>query len=197
VKLTLPLLLTIGRVVAIPVVLVMFYVDVRIAGHEVSRQLATVLYAAAAITDWLDGYLARKWNQTSKFGAFLDPVADKLLVAVCLVMLLQDRPGGVLAVLTAVIIGREITISALREWMAELGSRAHVAVSWIGKVKTAFQMTAIGMMIWEIDTFRLPIYDIGYVLLFIASALTIWSMIVYLRAAWPLMLEAEPADRKK
>ncbi len=196
-KLTLPLLLTIGRVVAIPVVLVMFYVDVRIAGHEVSRQLATVLYAAAAITDWLDGYLARKWNQTSKFGAFLDPVADKLLVAVCLVMLLQDRPGGVLAVLTAVIIGREITISALREWMAELGSRAHVAVSWIGKVKTAFQMTAIGMMIWEIDTFRLPIYDIGYVLLFIASALTIWSMIVYLRAAWPLMLEAEPADRKK
>lgn len=196
-KLTLPLLLTIGRVVAIPVVLVMFYVDVRIAGHEVSRQLATVLYAAAAITDWLDGYLARKWNQTSKFGAFLDPVADKLLVAVCLVMLLQDRPGGVLAVLTAVIIGREITISALREWMAELGSRAHVAVSWIGKVKTAFQMTAIGMMIWEIDTFRLPIYDIGYVLLFIASALTIWSMIVYLRAAWPLMSEAEPADLKK
>lgn len=196
-KLTLPLLLTIGRVVAIPVVLVMFYVDVRIAGHEVSRQLATVLYAAAAITDWLDGYLARKWNQTSKFGAFLDPVADKLLVAVCLVMLLQDRPGGVLAVLTAVIIGREITISALREWMAELGSRAHVAVSWIGKVKTAFQMTAIGMMIWEIDTFRLPIYDIGYVLLFIASALTIWSMIVYLRAAWPLMSEAEAADLKK
>jgi len=197
VKLTLPLLLTIGRVVAIPVVLVMFYVDVRIAGHEVSRQLATVLYAAAAITDWLDGYLARKWNQTSKFGAFLDPVADKLLVAVCLVMLLQDRPGGVLAVLTAVIIGREITISALREWMAELGSRAHVAVSWIGKVKTAFQMTAIGMMIWEIDTFRLPIYDIGYVLLFIASALTIWSMIVYLRAAWPLMSEAEAVDSKK
>jgi len=197
VKLTLPLLLTIGRVLAIPVVLVMFYVDVHIAGYEVSRQLATVLYAAAAITDWLDGYLARKWNQTSKFGAFLDPVADKLLVAVCLVMLLQDRPGGVLAVLTAVIIGREITISALREWMAELGSRAHVAVSWIGKVKTAFQMTAIGMMIWEIDTFRLPIYDIGYVLLFIASALTIWSMIVYLRAAWPLMSESEAADPKK
>lgn len=196
-KLTLPLLLTIGRVVAIPVVLVMFYVDVRIAGHEVSRQLATVLYAAAAITDWLDGYLARKWNQTSKFGAFLDPVADKLLVAVCLVMLLQDRPGGVLAVLTAVIIGREITISALREWMAELGSRAHVAVSWIGKVKTAFQMTAIGMMIWEIDTFRLPIYDIGYVLLFIASALTIWSMIVYLRAAWPLMSESAALDSQK
>jgi CDP-diacylglycerol--glycerol-3-phosphate 3-phosphatidyltransferase len=197
VKLTLPLLLTIGRVVAIPVVLVMFYVDVHIAGHEVSRQLATVLYAAAAITDWLDGYLARKWNQTSKFGAFLDPVADKLLVAVCLVMLLQDRPGGVLAALTAVIIGREITISALREWMAELGSRAHVAVSWIGKVKTAFQMTAIGMMIWEIDTFRLPIYQMGYVLLFIAAVLTIWSMIVYLRAAWPLMSESAALDSQK
>ncbi|MGH8631104.1 MAG: CDP-diacylglycerol--glycerol-3-phosphate 3-phosphatidyltransferase [Burkholderiales bacterium] len=182
--LTLPLFLTLMRVAAIPVVLALFYISVPYA-----RQIATVIYAAAAITDWLDGYLARRWNQTSKFGAFLDPVADKLLVAVCLVLLLEDRPGGVLAALTAVIIGREITISALREWMAELGSRAHVAVSWIGKVKTGFQMTAIGMMIWEIDTFGLPIYWIGYLLLFIAAALTIWSMVVYLRAAWPLMQE--------
>nr|WP_301334294.1 CDP-diacylglycerol--glycerol-3-phosphate 3-phosphatidyltransferase [Solimonas sp. SE-A11] len=182
-----PLALTLGRVAAIPVVLALFYVPVHIAGYEVSRQLATVIYAAAAITDWLDGYLARKWNQTSKFGAFLDPVADKLLVAVCLVMLLQDQPGGVLAALVAVIVGREITISALREWMAELGARTHVAVSWIGKVKTGFQMTAIGMMIWEIDTFHLPIYHLGYGLLFIAAVLTIWSMVVYLRAAWPLM----------
>nr|WP_205527371.1 CDP-diacylglycerol--glycerol-3-phosphate 3-phosphatidyltransferase [Solimonas sp. K1W22B-7] len=184
---TLPLALTMGRVAAIPVVLALFYVPMYVAGHEISRQLATVLYAAAAITDWLDGYLARRWNQTSKFGAFLDPVADKLLVAVCLVMLLEDRPGGILAALVAVIIGREITISALREWMAELGARTHVAVSWIGKVKTGFQMTAIGMMIWEIDTFHLPIYQLGYGLLFIASVLTIWSMVVYLRAAWPLM----------
>ncbi|HSW14609.1 MAG TPA: CDP-diacylglycerol--glycerol-3-phosphate 3-phosphatidyltransferase [Solimonas sp.] len=188
--LTLPLFLTLTRVAAIPVVLALFYVDVHISGHEVSRQLATVIYAAAAITDWLDGYLARKWNQTSKFGAFLDPVADKLLVAVCLVMLLQDQPGGILAALTAVIIGREITISALREWMAELGSRAHVAVSWIGKVKTGFQMTSIGMMIWQIDTFGLPIYQLGYALLFIAAVLTIWSMVVYLRAAWPLMADS-------
>ncbi len=188
-KITLPLALTLGRVAAIPVVLALFYVPVHIGGHEVSRQLATVIYAAAAITDWLDGYLARKWNQTSKFGAFLDPVADKLLVAVCLVMLLQDQPGGVLAALVAVIIGREITISALREWMAELGARTHVAVSWIGKVKTGFQMTSIGMMIWQIDTFHLPIYQMGYGLLFIAAVLTIWSMVVYLKAAWPLMAD--------
>ena len=188
-KITLPLALTMGRVAAIPVVLVLFYVPIHVAGYDISRQLATVLYAAAAITDWLDGYLARKWNQTSKFGAFLDPVADKLLVAVCLVMLLEDRPGGILAALVAVIIGREITISALREWMAELGARTHVAVSWIGKVKTGFQMTAIGMMIWEIDFFFLPIYDLGYGLLFVAAVLTIWSMVVYLKAAWPLMAD--------
>lgn len=183
-KLTLPLLLTLLRVAAIPVVLVLFYVDIAYA-----RQIAALIYGSAAITDWFDGYLARKWNQTSKFGAFLDPVADKLLVAVCLVMLLRAEPDGILALLAAVIIGREITISALREWMAELGSRAHVAVSWVGKVKTGFQMTAIGLMIWRIDTLGLPIYTIGYLLLFIAAALTIWSMVVYLRAAWPLMVE--------
>lgn len=185
-RLTLPLFLTLMRVAAIPVVLVLFYVeDLRYA-----RQFATVLYAAACITDWLDGWLARRWQQTSKFGAFLDPVADKLLVAVCLVMLLRDAPSGMLALLVAIIIGREITISALREWMAELGQRTSVAVSWIGKWKTAFQMTAIGMMIWQIPTFGLPWYDIGYGLLLVAAALTIWSMVVYLRAAWPMMRDA-------
>jgi CDP-diacylglycerol--glycerol-3-phosphate 3-phosphatidyltransferase len=123
----------------------------------------------------------------TKFGAFLDPVADKLMVAVCLVMLLFAQPGGVLAVLVAVIIGREITVSALREWMAELGSRANVAVSWLGKLKTVFQMTSIGMMIWQIETWGIPWYTVGYWLLFIAAALTLWSMIMYLRAAWPMM----------
>ncbi len=102
-------------------------------------------------------------------------------------MLLFPIPHAVLAALVAIIIGREITISALREWMAELGSRAHVAVSWIGKLKTGFQMGAIGMMIWEIPTFGLPWYSIGYALLFVASALTIWSMVIYLKAAWPMM----------
>ena len=186
VKLNLPLLLTMGRVAVIPVVLLLFYVP-----WPHARQIATVLYAAAAFTDWLDGYLARRWNQTSKFGAFLDPVADKLLVAVTLVMLLHDNPSGMLAALVAIIIGREITVSALREWMAELGQRTSVGVSWIGKLKTGFQMTAIGMMIWQIDTpFGWPWYTMGYVLLFIAAALTLWSMLMYLRLAWPLMRES-------
>nr|WP_301331440.1 CDP-diacylglycerol--glycerol-3-phosphate 3-phosphatidyltransferase [Solimonas aquatica] len=186
----LPLLLTFGRVAVIPVVLALFYVD-----WPYARQAATILYAAACITDWLDGYLARRWKQTTKFGAFLDPVADKLLVAVCLVMLLRDAfltdtPTSLLGVLVSVIIGREITISALREWMAELGARTSVAVSWVGKWKTAFQMTAIGMMIWQIPTFGVPWYDLGYWLLFVAAALTIWSMVIYLRAAWPMMRES-------
>ena len=133
------------------------------------------------------GYLARKWNQTSAFGAFLDPVADKLLVAVSLVMLLREDPSGELAFLVAIIIGREITVSALREWMAELGRRASVAVSWIGKWKTAFQMTAIGMMLWQDSTFGIDWYALGLGLLFIAAALTLWSMVAYLRSAWPLM----------
>ena len=185
----LPLALTVGRVLAIPAVLALFYLP-----WENARQWACVLYSAACITDWLDGYLARKWNQTSKFGAFLDPVADKLMVAVCLVCLLHAAPltmanslKGLLAAMVAVIIGREITVSALREWMAELGRRAKVSVSWIGKVKTAFQMTAIGMMIWEIPTWGLPWYSMGYGLLVIAAVLTLYSMVVYLRTAWPLM----------
>jgi CDP-diacylglycerol--glycerol-3-phosphate 3-phosphatidyltransferase len=182
VRLTLPLTLTVARVAAIPVVLALFFLD-----WPYSRYAATVLYAAAGITDWLDGWLARRWNQTSKFGAFLDPVADKLLVAVSLVMLLRDDPNAILAVVVAVIIGREITISALREWMAELGQRTSVAVSRIGKWKTGFQMTAIGMMIWKTPVLGLPIYGIGYGLLFVAAALTIWSMAVYLRAAWPIL----------
>jgi CDP-diacylglycerol--glycerol-3-phosphate 3-phosphatidyltransferase/cardiolipin synthase len=194
VKLNLPLILTLGRVAAIPLVLLLFFLPVPHA-----RQVACVLFAAAGFTDWLDGWLARRWNQTSAFGAFLDPVADKLLVAVCLVMLLNDTHNSLLAIwlndghrnllviLVAIIISREITISALREWMAELGARAKVAVSWVGKFKTGFQMTAIGMMVWREPTFGLPWYELGYGLLIIAAALTIYSMFSYLRAAWPLL----------
>lgn len=184
-RITLPLSLTFLRVAAIPAVLALFYLPI-----EHARQWACVLYSAACLTDWLDGYLARKWGQTSKFGAFLDPVADKLMVAVCLVMLLHAEPDALLAGMVAVIISREITVSALREWMAELGSRASVAVSWIGKLKTGFQMTSIGMMIWQIDTFGLPWYRLGYWLMLVAAVLTIWSMVIYLRAAWPLMKES-------
>jgi CDP-diacylglycerol--glycerol-3-phosphate 3-phosphatidyltransferase len=185
-RLNTPTILTLGRVAVIPVVLGLFYVD-----WPQARHVAALLFIAAALTDWLDGYLARLWNQTSNFGAFLDPVADKLLVAVALVMLLRDDPRSVMGVLVAIIIGREITISALREWLAELGQRARVKVGPLGKLKTVFQMTAIGLMLWQTDLvtplFALPIYKMGYLLLFLASALTIWSMIQYLVAAWPVM----------
>ena len=190
----LPLVLTLARVAAIPVVLALFYLP-----YEHARQWACVLYTVAAITDAFDGYLARKWNQTSKFGAFLDPVADKIMVAVCLIALLHAAPPslgdtmeGVLTAMVAVIIGREITVSALREWMAELGQRTSVRVGAIGKFKTGFQMTAIGMMIWEADWPILPWYTIGYGLLFIASVLTLYSMVQYLLAAWPMMKESPP-----
>lgn len=190
---TVPTILTWTRIVAIPLIMGVFYL--RWPPEPVQNMVATVMFIVFAFTDWLDGYLARRLKQTSAFGAFLDPVADKLLVAVCLVFLLRDAillrdySGGILALLVAIIIGREITVSALREWMAELGSRANVAVSKIGKWKTAFQMTAIGMMIWRDVTFGLPIYEIGYALLLVAAVLTIWSMVVYLRNAWPYMKE--------
>jgi CDP-diacylglycerol--glycerol-3-phosphate 3-phosphatidyltransferase len=184
-RLNTPTILTLGRVAVIPLVLALFYVD-----WPPARHVAALLFIAAALTDWLDGYLARLWNQTSGFGAFLDPVADKLLVAVALVMLLRDDPRSVMGVLVAVIIGREITISALREWLAELGQRGRVAVGLLGKLKTVAQMTAISLMLWQTPLGPIPVYDIGYVLLFLASALTIWSMIQYLRAAWPVMRDS-------
>lgn len=184
-QLNIPLVLTIGRVAVIPVVLGLFYLP-----FPYARQFAALLFIAAAITDILDGYLARRWNQESAFGAFLDPVADKLLVAVSLVMLLRDEPGGLLAVIVAIIIGREITISALREWMAELGQRTSVAVNWVGKVKTICQLTAISMMLWQQPTFGIPIYMLGYALLLVAAGLTMYSMMIYLRAAWPVMRDS-------
>jgi CDP-diacylglycerol--glycerol-3-phosphate 3-phosphatidyltransferase len=187
--LTIPNVLTLLRLAVIPVVLGLFYVD-----WTHGREAAAILFAVAAITDWFDGWLARQLGQTSKFGAFLDPVADKLLVAVSLVMLLHDAhrsgdSGALLAVLVAVIIGREITISALREWMAELGARTSVAVGMVGKVKTTFQMVAIWLMLWRDPLFGVPTYKLGFWLLFVAAALTVYSMIVYLRAAWPFMRE--------
>lgn len=178
----LPLLLTVARIVIIPAILgLMLFPSVA------SQHAAAVLFAMAAATDWLDGWLARRWRQTTAFGAFLDPVADKLLVAVSLVMLLHARPSGWLAVLVAIIIGREITISALREWLAEVGQRTRVAVNRIGKIKTVAQMTAIILMLWHTPLGRVPLYTLGVSLLFLAAALTLWSMGVYLRAAWPYL----------
>jgi CDP-diacylglycerol--glycerol-3-phosphate 3-phosphatidyltransferase len=178
----LPIALTLFRIVLVPPIMVFL-----ISSSRVNVLIAAVIFIAASITDWLDGRMARRWNQVTRLGTLLDPVADKLLVAVALVMLLRDDPRSVMGVLVAVIIGREITISALREWLAELGQRARVAVGMLGKLKTVFQMTAIGLMLWQTPLGPIPIYQIGYMLLFLASALTIWSMISYLRAAWPVM----------
>ena len=183
-----PNLLTLLRILLIPVFVLTFYLPV-----GWGNLAAAAVFVLAALTDLLDGYLARRLEQVSPLGAFLDPVADKLMVATALVVLVQADPSIWMAVPAAVIIGREITISALREWMAELGARAKVAVSEIGKFKTASQMTAISMMIYREDFAGLPIYIIGYVLLYVAVTLTLWSMVVYLRAAWPRLAGDLPA----
>ena len=185
--LNIPNILTLLRIVLVPVFVVIFYLPWHLAA-----QVCALVFTLAAVTDWLDGYLARRLDQVSPLGAFLDPVADKLMVATALILLVQADPTPALAVPALIIIGREITISALREWMAELGARAQVAVSVIGKIKTAVQMVAIIMLIYRQDLFGLPIYTIGYVLLYVAVILTLWSMVVYLRAAWPSLLGDDP-----
>ncbi len=184
-----PNILTLLRIALIPVFVGIFYLP-----WHWANEMTTLVFALAAITDWFDGYLARRWNQTSAFGAFLDPVADKLIVAVALVLLVQIHPSPWLAIAAAVIIGREITISALREWMAEIGQRATVAVSMIGKIKTTAQMGALLMLLYHDPILGLPIYEIGFVSLYIAAILTLWSMIVYLRAAVPILLKEENKD---
>jgi CDP-diacylglycerol--glycerol-3-phosphate 3-phosphatidyltransferase/cardiolipin synthase len=172
--------LTLLRILLIPVFVALFYLPVSWA-----RLACALVFGAAALTDWFDGYLARRLGQTSPLGAFMDPVADKLMVAVALVLLVQASPDPALALPAAVIIGREIAVSALREWMAELGARSRVAVSMAGKFKTTAQMVAILLLILDETLFGLPLHDLGLVLLYIAALLTLWSMILYLRAAWP------------
>jgi len=186
---TIPNILTLLRILLIPVFVAVFYLPVSWAGPG-----SALVFAVAGITDWLDGHLARRWEQTSSLGAFLDPVADKLMVAVALVLLVQAEPTALLALPAAIIIGREITISALREWMAELGARAKVAVSMVGKVKTTAQMVAILLLLIQQDLLGLPIMTTGYVLLYAAAILTLWSMLVYLKAAWPNFHEQHLAE---
>ncbi|PVZ19587.1 MULTISPECIES: CDP-diacylglycerol--glycerol-3-phosphate 3-phosphatidyltransferase [unclassified Pseudomonas] len=174
-----PNLLTVLRVVLIPIFILLFYMP-----YSWSFVAASTVFAIAAATDWLDGYLARKLGQSTPFGAFLDPVADKLMVAVALVLLVQEHHNIWLTLPAAVIIGREIVVSALREWMAELGARAHVAVSNLGKWKTAAQMGALVILLANPPTFSFFVL-LGYALLIVAAGLTLWSMLNYLRAAWP------------
>ncbi|PIQ44327.1 MAG: CDP-diacylglycerol--glycerol-3-phosphate 3-phosphatidyltransferase [Gammaproteobacteria bacterium CG11_big_fil_rev_8_21_14_0_20_46_22] len=175
-----PNILTLLRIFLIPVFVVCYYLP--FASGPI---IAAMVFIVAGVTDWLDGYLARKLHQASKFGAFLDPVADKLMVAVALVLMVSNPHLNYIAIPSAVIIGREIAISALREWMAELGKRANVAVGFVGKLKTAMQLAAIPILVGAIaiqaEWFRWA----GYILLYVSAILTLWSMCVYLAAAWP------------
>jgi len=195
-RINLPTWLTLFRVALLPVMVVVFYWQ--FPGHNIT---AAVVFLLAALTDWLDGYLARRMNLTSAFGAFLDPVADKLMVAVTLFLLVESHRGGwagiLMAVTAAVIVGREISVSALREWMAEIGMRAAVKVAFIGKLKTVMQMIALVVLIvqHEKSAEALRLYHIGEALLVVAGVLTIWSGLYYLRAAWP-MLRGEPPRRE-
>ncbi|MFL6708019.1 MAG: CDP-diacylglycerol--glycerol-3-phosphate 3-phosphatidyltransferase [Massilia sp.] len=183
-----PILLTWLRVALIPLVVGVYYLPVHWLPRSDQDLAATMVFIIAAITDWFDGFLARRWNQTSAFGAFLDPVADKLMVTGALLVLVHlDRVDHFIAF---IIIGREIAISALREWMAQIGASRSVAVSSLGKIKTAMQMTAIPMLLFHdiiwgfIDTQLL-----GDAFMIIAAILTVWSMFYYLRLAWPLIKE--------
>lgn len=191
VPLNLPNLLTLFRIALIPVLVLVFYLP-----YPWTNFAAALIFAVGAITDWADGYIARRYGMFSAFGAFLDPVADKLAVAVALVIIVQAHPTVFMALIAAVIIGREITISALREWMAEIGQRATVRVAVIGKIKTIVQMVALVMLLYRVDLFGLPIFLIGEVLLAVAAILTLWSGMQYLIAAWPAM-RGDAAREKK
>lgn len=178
-----PIMLTWMRILLIPVFTLLFYLPHSWIGQEQVNISAAIIFAIAGITDWLDGFLARHWKQTSDFGAFLDPVADKLMVAVALILLVKlDRTYAWFAM---IIIGREITISALREWMAQMGKRSSVAVAYIGKLKTAAQMAAIFTLLLNFpDFYGINLHILGNILMFIASVLTLWSMFYYLKMAW-------------
>lgn len=182
---TIPNMITVARLALVPVFVVIFYLP-----HEWSYIWAAILFALAGATDWFDGYLARRLNQTTKLGAFLDPVADKLMVVIAIVLLVEVHSNPWLAVPSLVIIGREVAVSALREWMAEIGARANVKVSKLGKVKTTVQIIAIAVLLAHKPDFRDPLVLLGYLLYYFAAALTLWSMMLYLKAAWPFLISA-------
>ena len=191
--LNVPNTLTLLRIALIPAFIVVYFLP-----FQYSSMVATAIFILAGITDWLDGYLARRLGQYSPFGAFLDPVADKLMVAAALVMLIADPrvhtlvyDNRLFGAVMVIIVGREITISALREWMAEVGKRSRVAVSFVGKFKTGSQMLAIGFLIWREPLWGMNIFKIGEWLLYVAAVLTLWSMISYLQAAWPNLTQSE------
>lgn len=176
---SIPNLLTFLRILIIPLLVFVYYYPPNLVG----MRLAALLFALACLTDWLDGYLARKLNQTSKLGAFLDPIADKLIVVTVLVMIADEFGKLSILIPALIIIGREIAVSGLREWMSELGYRGSVSVSMLGKIKTAAQMISLFLLLYRYDIFGLPTFKIGVWLLYLAAALTLWSMVVYIRRA--------------
>ncbi|VAW55520.1 CDP-diacylglycerol--glycerol-3-phosphate 3-phosphatidyltransferase [hydrothermal vent metagenome] len=178
-NLNIPNSLTLVRIGFIPIIIIMFYLP-----YEWARPVSAWIYGLATVTDWLDGYLARKLNQSSDFGAFMDPVADKLIVSVVLILLVSAHPEATIVLGTCIIIGREIIISALREWMAKKGKSDAVKVSNLGKYKTFVQMFALGFLLYRDDWYGLPTHTIGLVLLIIAAILTVISMIDYMKAGW-------------
>lgn len=194
-RLTVPTLLTLARIMMIPVLVAVFYLPFRWTNFA-----AMAVFALASFTDWLDGWIARRYHQYSAFGAFLDPVADKLMVSTALFLIVQGHPTGWMAMWAAVIVGREIAVSALREWMAELGQRARVKVATVGKIKTVVQMVAIGCLLYAIVPAKPPqpvpwmgreVFLIGDWMLAVAALLTLWSGFEYLRAAWPVLRAGE------
>lgn len=184
-NINIPNILTLVRISLIPIFVLLFYLP-----FSWAPMATAIVFAIAALTDWLDGFLARKLKQTSSLGEFLDPVADKLIVAVALVLLVQAHGTALLAIPAAIIVCREIVISALREWMAEVGKRQTVAVSAIGKLKTVGQMLAITLLLSQDPTKFSLITISGYILIYAAASLTLWSMIGYLRAAWSDLIGA-------
>jgi CDP-diacylglycerol---glycerol-3-phosphate 3-phosphatidyltransferase len=194
-KLTIPTWLTLLRILMIPVLVLVFYLP-----YQWTNFASAAVFIFAALTDWLDGWIARRYHQYSAFGAFLDPVADKLMVAVALFLIVQGHPTPWMALWAAVIVGREIAVSALREWMAELGQRARVRVASIGKIKTIVQMVALACLLYSVTPEKPPrapawmgepIFHIGDWLLAAAALLTLWSGFLYLRAAWPVLRAGE------
>ena len=182
-QLNIPTILTLVRFALIPAFVVVFYLP-----YEWSAFASALIFIIAAFTDWLDGFLARVLEQTTRFGAFLDPVADKVMVAIALVLISEHYHSIWVTIPAATMIAREVIISALREWMAELGKRANVAVSWVGKFKTAAQMLALTLLLWRYNDAALYV---GYALLYIATALTYWSMFQYILAAKDDLLNSD------
>ena len=175
-------ILTLIRIACIPLMVFVFFSNL-----ENARPLSAIIFIIAALTDWLDGWVAREFDQTSKLGAFLDPVADKLIVCIALLIIVQSDPSMINTLVSIVIIGREISISALREWMAELGERHQVSVIAFSKLKTILQMVGLSCMLYKQDLFSLDIYSIGMISLIVASILTVWTMVIYLAKAWPYL----------